>query len=92
MTGLTPQETQRLNRLYDLLDISYGALRESARIQRCAILGGHLGATLIADINLAGLSKSVGRTWTEIHETLAPKPEPAADAPPIPDPPKEVIQ
>jgi hypothetical protein len=93
MTALTPEDVMRLNLLYDLLDAGYTALRESSRIQRMSVIRGCLPATLIADMNLMALSKSITQTWTEIQGILTPKVEVGPEPPPAGDPPpKETVQ
>lgn len=90
---LSPEAIVRLGLLYDLLDVSYIALRGSTQLQRAAILRGHLAATLIADMNLTVLSKSVTLAWTEIQSILAPKPDAVPDNPTPCDPAgKETVQ
>jgi hypothetical protein len=92
MTPLTEDEVQRVSLLYELLDANYAALRDCSRIQRMAVLRGCLAATLIVDANLLALSRSTTAAWTQIQLILNPKLEAAPQAPPVPDPPKEVIQ
>jgi hypothetical protein len=93
MKTFAPEEIDRLNLLYDLLDMNYRGMREAARIQRAAILHGCLPATAVADINLMALARSTNAAWERIRSILVPATEPVPDPPPDPNPPpKETLQ
>jgi hypothetical protein len=96
MKQFTPEERQRLEARYAMLDLAYHVLRQCATLQREAILKGDYGAVLIADTMLMTVAGPASRCWSDIQSMLVPAAESVSTAEPDatePEPPvKETIQ
>ena len=95
MKQLTPEERQKIEARYELLDLGYLVLRQAAYFQRRALERGDYEATLHIDAILMNTSKSVSGCWASIQAFLIPPAAPAADPDPEPEPTaaaKETIQ
>lgn len=99
MKPITPEQQQRLDLLYAVLDRQYSGMRHFAALQRQAIGIGAEMAIRICDAQLITLQANLSPIWNDITAIVNPAitpeaapQEPELDPEPAPDPAKVRLQ